>query len=185
MQPNTLEEEALKVLNSVIGNEKKLPDLDLQGAQSILQQKRASAQLELLAKNNPHFQNYLGYQLLDASRQTYDFKERSNTIFTLVAQGVDVNVRCHAINNTPLHWAIVFENTYNIICLIFAGANVNAQNCDGFTPLHLAAIYNQPEVAQVLLRFGASKKLLDIHNRTPLSIAKQYRFNELLNVLAF
>jgi len=184
MYSNNIEKEVLKVLNSVISNEENVPDLDLHCAQKILKKQCVTAQLKLIENQAQNFQSNLDHQLLTQARQPYDFKEISSTIFLLVAKVANVNVCCQAIRNTPLHWAIAFEHTYNAICLIFAGADVNATNCDGFTPLHLAAHYNQPTIAKILLKHGAKKDLLDKNGSTPLSIAKLFGFKKMIQLLS-
>ncbi|MOA21233.1 Ankyrin repeats (3 copies) [compost metagenome] len=66
---------------------------------------------------------------------------------------------------TVLHGAVNTENVEMIRYLIEQGADVNAQNDEGYTPLHIA-LY--PDVADCLLAHGALINLPSYDGSTPL-----------------
>ncbi|KAI9042079.1 ankyrin repeat domain-containing protein [Aspergillus affinis] len=57
---------------------------------------------------------------------------------------------------TLLHQAVLGDNVGMISALLEHGANVMAQDGDGFTPLHLAAFRGNEQSASILLRNGAA-----------------------------
>jgi ankyrin repeat protein len=69
---------------------------------------------------------------------------------------------------TPLHYAALENDEALVRQLTAQGADVNAQDRDGFTPLHLAAQQCAVAVAKVLLEAGATVDSTDKHGNTPL-----------------
>jgi len=85
-----------------------------------------------------------------------------------LAAGEDPNARDEK-GDTALHVAARTGHASEIVrLLIYAGADVNATNKQGWAPLHQAL---EPQVAQILIARGASVKAVDINGRTPLHSA--------------
>jgi ankyrin repeat protein len=73
----------------------------------------------------------------------------------------------------PLHIAAYKAHAGIVSLLINKGADMDAQDRDGFTALHWAALKGYPAVVQVLLAKGANKKLENKkYKHTPLEVAK-------------
>src|SRR5690348_145035 len=99
-------------------------------------------------------------RLLDAARRG-DNKQ----VEALITAGSSANVKDKS-GWTPLHWAVVGDNTNTVKILLEAGANIDAKDNWGGTPLHLAANNNCAETVQALLLAGANLEAKDIHGRT-------------------
>ena len=57
------------------------------------------------------------------------------------------------------------------VCMLHAGADVNALDNDNQTPLHLAiraATHVEPELVKTLIRRGAGLEIKDVHGNNPL-----------------
>ncbi len=85
----------------------------------------------------------------DKSRQTVLHKcAQTNHIKFLRTFALVVPVHLYApivnepdrLQNTPLHYAVLYQGLEVVECLLLMGADVRSQNIDGNTPLHLAAI---------------------------------------------
>lgn len=72
---------------------------------------------------------------------------------------------------TALHWAAKSASAENVVALLNAGANVNAQADTGSTPILVAADYGAYENVVILSQAGADLEVRDIIGRTPLYIA--------------
>ncbi len=94
----------------------------------------------------------------------------------IIRYGADVNIQ------GPFAWTPLLQATFDkkydirtIRLLIEAGADIDAQNKDGYAPLHHAAEYCGKDVLEVFIAAGVQ---LDIQNRlgwTPLHVASYYR----------
>ena len=69
---------------------------------------------------------------------------------------------------TPLHYAAAEAQLVEIIKLIAAGADVNAQDDNGWSPLHFSAQAVSPDCTAALLRAGADVSLQDLFGNTAL-----------------
>jgi len=69
---------------------------------------------------------------------------------------------------TPLHIAAKEGCSESIAKLLDAGANLEAQDENGFIPLHVAAMYGNPEAVAALLDAGANIEARNLGDRTPL-----------------
>lgn len=69
---------------------------------------------------------------------------------------------------TPLHYAAVDNDDAAVKALILQGADVNAQDRDGFTPLHFAAQEYAVAAAKALLEAGAFVDMTNKYGNTPL-----------------
>ena len=72
---------------------------------------------------------------------------------------------------TPLHYAAAEGRGDEVIRLLAAGANPNAQDDNGWSPLHFAAQAVSPGATEALLVAGADTKLRDSFGNTALSSA--------------
>lgn len=72
---------------------------------------------------------------------------------------------------TALHIAAAQGDCDIVAELIRTGANVDAQDSDGYTPLHDAAHKGYSQIVRFLLEHGASVDFLDYNNMTPLDHA--------------
>ena len=67
-----------------------------------------------------------------------------------------------------LHYAAASGNAVEVRLLVDRGADVNAQDANGWSPLHFAAQASSGECTDVLLRAGANATLKDSHGNTAL-----------------
>ena len=74
-------------------------------------------------------------------------------------------------DNTALHLAMWNANPGEVVCLLEAGADLNARNKQGQTPLHLAARTGNPGEITRLARAGAELDATDAEGLTPLDRA--------------
>lgn len=72
---------------------------------------------------------------------------------------------------TPLHYAAADGKVEEVIRLLSAGANPNAQDDNGWSPLHFAAQAVSPGATEALLGAGAQTELKDSFGNTALSTA--------------
>jgi len=72
---------------------------------------------------------------------------------------------------TPLYYAAADGRAEEVLRLLAAGANANAQDDDGWSPLHFAAQAVSPGATQALLTAGANTELRDSFGNTALSTA--------------
>ncbi|KAJ5368329.1 ankyrin repeat protein [Penicillium cataractarum] len=115
--------------------------------------------------------NYRHIQARDENNHTL--------LYLIVEQGLDNLIQpltkfipqsCTLYNEgwTPLHQAIGNANQRMVKALIYAGADLSAQDEGGKTALHLACKENAIEIVQCLLDHGANPSAVDHSQRTPL-----------------
>jgi len=119
--------------------------------------------------------NYAIYHY-EAHKELLDLKYASKIECKFTDDYVEFLVECakqglyHKIideyNGTPLHFA---KNTEQTRVLIEAGADVNAEDNNGYTPLHFAETAEQ---VRVLIEAGADVNYNSIFGNTPLHFAK-------------
>lgn len=100
-----------------------------------------------------------------------------NVIQFLLECGADPNSVYDVTGATPLHSASENDTEYSVaICrlLLESGANINAQEKDGYTPLHTAA-YNAPNNAMFLLNNSADPNIKNKEGETPIFLASGFR----------
>lgn len=92
----------------------------------------------------------------------------------LLAAGADVHaVGRNATANQPLHAAVAGKRHELVQLLLDAGAEVNAQDGDGWTPLNLAAHEGAAETVALLLARGADPSIANRAGQTPLQTAER------------
>jgi uncharacterized protein len=69
---------------------------------------------------------------------------------------------------TPLHFAAAEGNAVEVLRLLGAGADADAQDGNGWSPLHFAAQASSAKCAEALLQAGADASLQDLHGNTAL-----------------
>lgn len=67
--------------------------------------------------------------------------------------------------SSPIHWAAYSGSLESFDFLVSQGANIDAQDKDGFTPLHLAALAEKRHIIGKLIRLGANHKIKDNQGR--------------------
>uniref|UniRef100_A0A7S0N7J7 Uncharacterized protein n=1 Tax=Cryptomonas curvata TaxID=233186 RepID=A0A7S0N7J7_9CRYP len=72
---------------------------------------------------------------------------------------------------TPLIREAADGNAKNVVLLLEAAANLEAQQIIGFTALHQAAYFGQVQCVELLLKFRADVDSVDLDARTPLIAA--------------
>lgn len=94
------------------------------------------------------------------------------------------DVRTPQLDNTPLHYAALNEDSGPLEALIAAGANVNARNAEGATPLHMTAFATRTKNAKLLLEAGADPLLKTNEGRDVASVARRVRADEVAGIVA-
>lgn len=79
--------------------------------------------------------------------------------------------RVNDMQQTPLHFAVVYARQEVLDHLMRHGARLDAQDKTGMTPLHVAAMYDRLGAARWLLEHGARTDVADIYGDTPLHTA--------------
>lgn len=104
-------------------------------------------------------------------------------IFTLAFMALAASV--HAVDNSPLHTAVIHCDKAKIEALIAQGADVNARGSGGWRPLHIAASQCELGIVELLVAKGAA---IDVKDNdfgwTPLHRAAQYHSSK-KDVIAF
>jgi len=98
-----------------------------------------------------------------------------------------VNRRDAQNGMTPLHWAVMGNQTNMAEYLLAHGAEVNAGDRYGMTPLHKAAAFNGKDMAAILLANGANLNSLGtkygVIQVMPLHLAAEAGFADVIQVL--
>ncbi|KAL0936855.1 ankyrin-2 ankyrin [Colletotrichum truncatum] len=84
--------------------------------------------------------------------------------------------------STALHFATLLGQVDSIKLLVSRGANVNAQNNEGFAPLHLAVTNQNECTTRLLLELGA-KHLVVKKGKTPLDMALLWKNKNITDMI--
>jgi 5-methylcytosine-specific restriction endonuclease McrA len=106
-------------------------------------------------KNSP-------FQLLISALKNNKYKDA----FLLIRNSIGVNGK-DAQDNTPLHYAVGWNNLKIIKFLVNSGADVNAMNVNRVTALHLACRRLAKEAIRYLIENGAVLNIKDNQGKTP------------------
>ena len=85
----------------------------------------------------------------------------------LIDAGVDVDAK-DGFGDTPLHYAVFYDDVGMVQMLIDAGADIDAPGQSGSTPLHEAAVWNNSASASALIKAGADIEARKSGGGTPL-----------------
>lgn len=87
--------------------------------------------------------------------------------------------------HAPISYAVYCYDLKNIEILLKEGANINAQDDDGFTALHWAAMRKDEELIKKLQNYGADSTIKNKYGRTPADyfnyIVKPKDFKEFIS----
>lgn len=104
-----------------------------------------------------------------------------------VNRRLPVNRRDTQNGMTPLHWAVMGNQTNMAEYLLVHGADVNAGDRYGMTPLHKAAAFNGKDMAAILLEHGANLNAMGVKYGViqvmPLHLAAEAGFADVIQVL--
>ena len=112
----------------------------------------------------------------------------SNAVDSInLLENKEADVNCRNVNGcTPLHIAIMNQNTNLVKVLLKYGADPNAKEYNDIgekTPLHYAVEKNNYELAIMLLDNGANPTLGDKRGLTVLHYAARFGFIEIVKLL--
>ncbi len=109
-------------------------------------------------------------------------KGKLDVIATLIDRGININSQDES-SFSPLHYAVIYDQYYAVIDLLYAGADIDAKTSDGFTALHFAAARNLSEVTTLLLDSGADIEARSNNGMTPLLSAAYDKASKVIPVL--
>lgn len=98
-----------------------------------------------------------------------------------VKGGFNINCDIGAVRDKPLMLATYSKSKELMMFLCDNGADVNAQNDDGYTALHVAAFIGWKEGVELLVGHGA-KVVADKDGNYPVHVAAQQGNKEILLV---
>jgi ankyrin repeat protein len=112
------------------------------------------------------------------------FFGRQTVTEMLLARGADVNLPArNAARVQPLHSAVAARQFAIVERLLQSGADINAQQQDGFTALHAAAQNGQYEMVQLLIDYGADATVQTAAGKTAFDYALEGGNPEILQLL--
>jgi uncharacterized protein len=112
------------------------------------------------------------------------FFGHSEIVHLLLQKGANINLAsANAVRVTPLHSAVAAQQPEITEILLQHGAEVEAQQPQGFTPLHQAAHAGHLQLVELLLRYGASCNTISKDGHTPLDMAQEKGWADVAAIL--
>jgi len=121
------------------------------------------------------------------------FSDQAEQILPLLLNnGADVNAVASGMNNeTPILAARQlfyegrdFKRAERVVRILHnGGANINAQDAEGYTLLITAAVNNKLRLAQLMIALGANIEIRSKEGMTALDYAKQMKHEEIVDLL--
>ena len=101
--------------------------------------------------------------------------DRKCIVRLLLDLGAEVDGECSECsticNDTPLHWACLFNRLTITRMLLEHGADINADDWMGVTPLHISCRRDRPDIVSLLLEGRADPNICTHDKSTPLFIS--------------
>lgn len=111
----------------------------------------------------------------------------TDIIILLLNYEADVNLR--SLNGwTALLFAVAYDQCDQcqaVICLIDAGANLDAQDDEGYTGLMIASNFNLESIVELLCKAGADLHIVDHHGYTALMYAQEADHDKIIELLNY
>jgi len=196
LYPMKKESNITKIVSKVLVPNSLLLDEKLQAIQSFEQNNSITSDDKITLTFLKKW--YIGKELLNSSDVCEQYT-RNTLLHKAIQSGnmvvakilcEQVNVEVNVLNkekNTPLHYAFRYGYLGFIPLLLKHGANVVAQDDQGWTPLHCAAGRNKIEELQQLLKKVKNKKDLDKKTKpsglTPLHLACRRGYTKIAQLL--
>lgn len=136
-----------------------------------------------LAKSNEtwvHTQDDEGWTPLHIAALNGD----TELIRFLLEANADPEAQIKSNSGRPMHWAAEGGHADAILALRVKGADISAQDLDGWTPLHWAASRGHVEAMRVLRDAGASVEAMDKEGLMPLHLAAEHGHLQVIKTLA-
>jgi len=138
--------------------------------------------IRALLKNgaNPNYQDRDGDTPLHLclSSLPHSDAKRVAAIIALQQFGADIEIP-NSSGKTPLHCAVLINNTPSVQVLLEAKVDVNCRDNNRDTPLHFAVANGNVEMVIKLLKNGANVNAKNKAGKTPLDLAKEYNQAEM------
>ena len=107
----------------------------------------------------------------------------SDSVAQLLRQGHQADERFPLIGTRPLILAAAAGHSETVKLLLEAGADVNAEDCTGWTALHAGAYGGNVEVVSLLLQYGAVSNERRWFLNAPVKIAETLNHKEAADLL--
>lgn len=107
----------------------------------------------------------------------------SGYVAELLQQGHHANEMFPLIGTRPLILAAAAGHSETVKMLLEAGADVNAEDCTGWTALHAGAYGGNADVVSLLLKYGAVSNERGWFLNSPVDIAEALNHKEVTDLL--
>lgn len=97
------------------------------------------------------------------------FNGSTGAVNALIGYGLDINAKANTMKVTPLHLAVLKNQTSIIKTLIKASADLHMFDSIHATPLHIAAMNSNNQAIRLLLDAGANPNVKEFSNSCELS----------------
>lgn len=89
----------------------------------------------------------------------------------------------NSLGENALHYAVIWNDSKNLVALIKEGVFINQRGENGFTPLHEAVDKNNKDMVLLLLEYGANKSIKNDLGEKPIDIARAFNYDNIIRVL--